>query len=304
LPGHQRISLDNIRLLTSFLEGELYSEDLEKMASYLWMMSLHSSADVSPLRRRIVKGREIIVTEDPILHLVWLPNRIHIKPLPAYLLFFTFWDRYLISPASPIPEVNRDRIAKAALGYLRSYYYLIRHESDFLLAQKNHLIPGSTTLVQFCAFTSRFDAITDADVSKRYGFGELRLTRLNVYCKFVLGKVRLHRLPTTTYGAYFSRFYAPVLFVFAVLTAILNALQVGLAVEQLTPSKWPGLWNMGRVLMVSTLTVSLAMALFLCLLFMFGFISEWRHAILDEMSKRWKDRATVNMNKASITVQC
>ncbi len=286
LPGHPRILLCNIPLLTTFLEAELVSDELEKMAPYLWMMSLHSSVNISPLHRQLIKGRKITITEDPILHLVWLPNRIHIKPLPAYLLSFTFWDKFLLCSRSPLPAVNRDRIVKAALGYIRTYYYLIRHESDFFLAQKHHLIPESVSWVRFCAFASRFDAIADSDVSERYGFGELRLTRLNVYCKFVLGQARLHRLPTTTYGAYFSRFYTPFLFVFAVLSVVLNALQVGLAVEPLTSRKWPRLWTMARVIVVSSLTLTLALTLILCVLFIYRFVSEWRHAIWDELDKR------------------
>jgi hypothetical protein len=268
------------------------------MAPYLWMMSLHSSANISPLHRQVVKGRQIIVTEDPILHLVWMPNRIHIKPLPEYLLSFMFWDQYLLSPSSPIPAASRDQILRAALGYLRSYFYLIRHECDFFLAQKNHIIPESISWAQFCAFISRFDTIADDDVSKRYAFGELRLNRLNVYCKFILGKARLHRIPTTTYGAYLSRFYAPVFFVLAVLSALLNALQVGLAVESLTPNKWPRLWSMSRALMGLTLAVSLALGLFVCVLVSFRFVSEWHNAISDEMSRRRKRKAIERMSRA------
>jgi hypothetical protein len=298
LPGHPRISLNDIALLASFLEGELCSEDLEKMAPHFWMLSLHSSANISPLHRQVVKGREIIVSEDPILHLVWMPNRIHIKPLPVYLLSFVFWDYYLLSPTSPLPAMNRARILRAALGYLRTYYYLIRHESDLFLAQEKHLIPASTSWVQFCAFTSRFNTVTDADVSKRYAFGELRLTRLNMYCKFILRKTRLHRVPTTTYGAYFSRFHSPFLFVFGVLSVVLNSLQVGLAVEPLHLSKWPRLWTMGRVFAVSTLVVSFVLALFLLVLLALRFVSEWHHAICDEISRRRERKDNKKMSKS------
>lgn len=286
LPGHPRISLSDIPRLTSFLEAEFHSEDLEKMAPHLWVMSLHSNANISPLHRQIVKGREITITEDPNLHLVWLPNRIHIKPLPAYLLSFNFWDHYLLRHTSPLPSVSRHRILESALGYLRTYFYLIRYESDFVIAQKNHLLPGSISWIQFCAFTSRFDTISDAEVSKRYTFGELRLTRLNLYCKLILGKERLYRVPTTTYGSYFSRFYPPFLFIFAVLSVVLSAMQVALAVESLAPNKWPRLWAAGRVVAVSTLVFSLVLAVLLSVLLMFRFVSEWRHAIFDEMGRR------------------
>ena len=302
LPGHPCISLGNIPRLIAFLEAELWCKELEQMAPHLWMMSLHSSANISPLHRQIVKGREIVVTEDPLLHLVWLPQRIHIKPLPAYLLSFTFWNQYLLQPTSPLPLGSRDRILRSALGYLRTYSYLICHESDFFIAQKSQLIPSSISWAEFCVFISRFDTIADSDVSKRYTFGELRLTRLNVYCKLFLGRMRLHRLPATTYSAYFSRFKTPSLFIFAMLSVVLNAVQVGLAAEPLTPSKWPGLWIMGRVFMVLTLSFSLVLILFLCVLFVIRFGSEWRHAICDEIGRRAIKKATEKSSQASEAV--
>ncbi|KAK6373531.1 hypothetical protein LTS17_008023 [Exophiala oligosperma] len=297
LPGHPRISLRNVPLSTSFLERKLCSEELDRMAPHLWMMSLNSSTNISPLHRQLVKGRDIVITEDPMLHLVWLPDRIYVKPLPAYLLSFVFWDHYLLGRSLPLTQRSRDRIREAALGYLRTWSYLVRHESDLFLAQKFHLIPSSISWAQFCAFTSLFDAIADADVSKRYAFGELRLTRLNLYCKLFLGKMRLHRFPATTYGTYFSRFKTPFLFVFAVLSVVLNAVQVGLAVEPLTARQWPGIWTMGRVLMVLTLCCSLTLTVFLGVLFMLRFGLEWRHAILDEIYRR---RTRVGMKKNSI----
>ncbi|KAH9215245.1 hypothetical protein DL95DRAFT_501135 [Leptodontidium sp. 2 PMI_412] len=299
LPGHPRISLANIQLLTSFLENELYSEDLEKLAPYFWMMSLHSSANISALHRQIVKGREIVITEDPSLHLVWLPNRIHLKPFPAYLLSFTFWDQYLLRSSSPLPGKNRIRILKTALGFIRTYYYLASHESDFILAQEKHLIPQHVSWIQFCAFTSKFASVSDADVSSRYAFGELRLSRLNFYCKFILGKVRIHRLPTT-YGTYFSRFYTPILFVFAVISVILNAMQVELGVEPLAPKEWPRFWTLCRLVAVVILTFSFALTLFLLILFTFRFVSEWQHAIRDEVRRR-KGKDTSRIKKATET---
>jgi hypothetical protein len=255
------------------------------MAPYLWMMSLHSSSNISPLHRQIVKGREIVLTEEPSLHLVWLPNRIHLKPMPPYLCSFSFWKRYLLSSTSPIPAGQRCRIVKAALGYVRSYHYLIQHQSDLRLAQDHNLIPASVTWTQFSAFMSEFPMILDSEVSDRYTFGELRLSRLNFYCKFILGKVRMHRIPTT-YGTYFSRFYAPVLFLFAGLSVILNSLQVELGVEALATKKWPRFWTLCRALTMSALAISFLLLLFLFSLLVVRFVMEWKHAIKDERIKR------------------
>jgi hypothetical protein len=44
-----------------------------------------------------MKRREIVVTEDPRLHLVWIYDRVFIKPLPKYLLSHDFWQIYLLT---------------------------------------------------------------------------------------------------------------------------------------------------------------------------------------------------------------
>lgn len=69
LPGHPRVSLQDAERLGSFLYRELWAVDLERMAPHLWIMSTQSSTNISPLHQQKVKGREIIVTEDPRLHL-------------------------------------------------------------------------------------------------------------------------------------------------------------------------------------------------------------------------------------------
>src|SRR5438045_9701347 len=72
LPVYPRMALFNTARLTSFLLNEFCNDDLDKIAPHLWIMSMQSSASISPLHRQRVKGREIIVSEDPRLHLVWI----------------------------------------------------------------------------------------------------------------------------------------------------------------------------------------------------------------------------------------
>src|SRR5277367_6199205 len=69
LPGQPCISLTDTSRLYEFLDRDLCAPDLERMAPYLWTMSTQSSANISPLHHQKVKGREIVVTEDPRLHL-------------------------------------------------------------------------------------------------------------------------------------------------------------------------------------------------------------------------------------------
>jgi hypothetical protein len=58
-------------------------------------MTTMSSANINPLHRQRVKGREIIVIEEARLHLVWIHDCIFIKPITRYLLSHVFWETYL-----------------------------------------------------------------------------------------------------------------------------------------------------------------------------------------------------------------
>jgi hypothetical protein len=96
LPGQPCISLNDIASLEEVLYKEFYALDLETIVPYLWVMLTQSSSYVSPLHQQGIKGRNILVTEDPRLHLVWIHNRIFIKPIPKYLLSYFFWETYLL----------------------------------------------------------------------------------------------------------------------------------------------------------------------------------------------------------------
>lgn len=81
-------------------------------------------------------------------------------------------------------------LCKAATGFLRTYRYLIQHESDFRIAQQDHLclIPKDMDWSSFGQFVSELDRIEDSAVSKRYCYGELMLTQLNFYTPLLLRK--------------------------------------------------------------------------------------------------------------------
>ena len=125
-------------------------------------------------------------------------------------------------------------IRMSALGFLRTYYYLIQHESDFEIARnETRLLPPDITWTDFCAFSKDFVDISDDTVSERYHYGELRQTRLNLYAKLIIGKFHYERVHGQ-YGAFFARFYGPLLFIFGILSIILSAMQVELGLEMLT----------------------------------------------------------------------
>ncbi|CAJ2505654.1 Uu.00g130480.m01.CDS01 [Anthostomella pinea] len=196
-------------------------------------MSKQDSANISPLHRQLVKQRAVIVTKDPKLHLVWIHNRIFIKPLPRYIVSYAFWRDYMGGDGEDAHDIRR-----AALGYLRTWLYLVRYESDFRIAQDPslHLIPPDITWDQFCRFVSDLTTIADHDVPTRYTYGEIRLTRLNFYAPFLLRKAYFQRVDYQ-YGTYFARFYGPVLFVIGAVSLILSGLQVAIAVDQGHPDK-------------------------------------------------------------------
>lgn len=288
LPGQPCVSLDDPVCLADLLTQEFCAPDLEKMAPHLWMMSTQSSANISSLHHQKVKGREIVVTENPRLHLVWGNNRILIKPLPKYLLSYVFWKSYLLNDTFPLGD-GGSSIRKAALGYLRTYFYLIRHESDFYIAQNDQLrlVPQHITWPQFCRFTSNLRSIDDSDVSSRYAYGELRLSRLNFFAKFILRKsyfLRIHH----QYGAFFSRFYGPLLFIFGIVSLILSAMQVVVAVEQVTLRPWPAFSDVSRWFSVTALLGIMTICLSLVILFVVMVANEWIFAIRALLKKRRK----------------
>lgn len=287
LPGQPCIDVNDTIRVSVLLEKEFWAQDLETMARHLWLMTTPSSANINSLHRQKVKGREIIVTEDPRLHLIWIHDRIFIKPLPIYLLSHAFWGIFLPHRSS-IQEDRPDFVKKAALGYLRTYTHLIRHQSDFIIAQQENLrlIPPDVDWTQFCHFISEVSKIQDADVSGRYHYGELRLTRLNFYAKFLLHKFQYEQVHGQ-YGDYFSRLYGPLLFVFAIASTILNSMQVEMAADQARnrPSVSMGslcVW-VSRIIMVGTTFAGLC---FLAL-WLWIFLDEWIYTVSRKPWRRY-----------------
>lgn len=284
LPGHVRIDLNNSMELSAFLLRELYATDLDVIVSKTWGMSAKSKI-ISPLHFQQVQGRKIYVTEDPRLHLVWLHDRIFVKPLPKYLMSHRFWVDYLLDDSSALSSGSRQAIRKAALGLLRSYYYLIAHESDFAIAcaEGLRLLPPDITWDQFCGFSSRFKDIEDCHVWRRYHFGELSLSYLNLHAKLFLRKLQFERIP----GIYSSRFYGALLFGFAGWTLVLGAMQVTLAVESLvTEASWDGFWEMCRWFSMITLVGCILLAIAVGFLLLNTIAKEWIDALKSLCSAR------------------
>lgn len=172
LAGYPNIKMNDANSVLKFMEADMCSEDVDRIANKLWWVSKQDSKSISSLHRQIVKGRTIVITEDPKLHLVWFYGRIFVKPIPHYILSPVIWQN------SMKRLEKHDYIRKAAMGYLRTYTYLVRSEVDFRIAQDPnlHLVPDDFTWDKFCYPMSGFINIDNKDVSGCYSYGEIRLT--------------------------------------------------------------------------------------------------------------------------------
>lgn len=142
-------------------------------------MLTQPSAKISPLYRQRVKGRDFVLTKDPALHLIWFYDKIHLKPLPRYLLSRSFWEAYLLSPQQPLSPRHATILA-SALGFLRSFTHLIRYKSNLRIVQDSNLalVLADVTWEHGCLLRARvLAAVRNDKVSGRFRFGEVRLTR-------------------------------------------------------------------------------------------------------------------------------
>jgi hypothetical protein len=228
LPGQPLVSLNDINVL-SFVETDLTTPLLNRLSPRLWLLATPDSTHVSALHAQIAKGRHITIREDPELHLVWHGARVFIKPLPDYLMSWAFWSYYLFPDKlmSPGDRLQRENILRAALGFIRTFFFLIRHESDFRIARQEHLIPKDVNFQTWMLFVQSFGHIGDDQVSGRYSYGELRLTRLNFWAKPLLGRWQF-RKTGWQYAEHFTRYITFLLFLFATWTVILESMQVSM----------------------------------------------------------------------------
>lgn len=284
LPGYPQIPLDDTTELWDFIQKDICTPTLEALSPRLWWMSKQSSAHIWPLHYQAIKLRNIVISENPELHLVWYYDRIFIKPLPKYLLSLDFWDSYL-KAQPPLLGPEHEIIKCSALGLLRSYRYLVQYESDFFIAQEKHLIPSTATWESFSLFLLDLRWIDDKDVTSRYTFGEIRLSRLNFYIKFFLWRSTFHKIDGQ-YGAYFARFYGPFFFVFGILSVLLSALQLEMAVESVTSNIWHRFWSFSRWTSIIVTIIIALISFSLLILLVIKISAEWYFAFRDRQRRR------------------
>ena len=168
------------------------------------------------------------------------------------------------------------KVREAAIGFMRSYSYLVYSETDFTLALQKGLIPNTAPTVtgkdritwdSFARLITSFEKFSDEDVSPRYRYGELRLSRLNLYSPIFLRKLTFYHIDAQ-WGTFLQGAIAPFIVVFAILAVILNAMQVELAVlnDNETRTSWAAFANASKWLAIVFLIFVLLVVIFICIL--------------------------------------
>ncbi|KAK4131664.1 hypothetical protein BT67DRAFT_427002 [Trichocladium antarcticum] len=244
LPGQPRIRLDRPLHngedpVLKYVQGSHLTTQLDELLPFMRYIFVQTPSyiHIMALHHQKAHARKIVVDESPGLHLVWYYEFIFIKPVPAYFYSRAFWT-YI---------QNADEKAyHASLGFMRSYYWLIQYEIDYLDALAQHLIPrkgdgAHPTYEEWCAFIEPFGQVGDKSVSRRFHYGELRLTRINRAAFLFKRKLAyFHIYPQ--WGSFLAHFLAPIVTVFAVCSVVLNSMQVTLAALEADRAAAPGAW--------------------------------------------------------------
>src|SRR5579859_1447417 len=178
---------------SEFLKDSLSQSKANAIYNHLWFAG--TPEKYRTLHEQAVFCRNIIISEQPHLHLIWFQEVIYIKPLPPCLTNFAFFQEYCC-----------DERYGEACGLLYSYTQLIRYESDFVIAKKKGLIRGKhVTWEQWQAFRlevkSNLDGRWDI-LDQRYRYGELRLSRLNFVYTFKCHEIKGYHNAYTRYAPY------------------------------------------------------------------------------------------------------
>ena len=251
------------------ISEDISTKAIDKIHSYLWLAGPPKEA--RPLHRQKMLGRAIVMTENCNEHLVWHPTRMLLKPLPEYLLSHDFWvteGRFLI---------EEEELYQSACGFLLSYCWLICYKSDLDLAHDLRILPSSITWDKWVSFVH--DILTNMDteglgnVSKRYQFGELRLSRLNMIYRiapvvfswrnFVRGFIS----ESSSSKAFLESNFAWLFSVFGFVTIVGSSMQVGVGTNFLGASS--GFQGASVVFTVGSLLVAAGSVVFVALVWGF-----------------------------------
>jgi hypothetical protein len=240
LPDAPRIRLDHPSSIISYCLTDLETPEMDKLDQKLWWAG--PTPAIVSLTQQTVLDRRIQLTEDPSVHLLWVEGIVYLKPLPAYLASSAFWEWLCDESNTNVSSEERARLKATSLGFLKTYASLIQRRSDFIIAQKSGLLASFSTITfeQFVEFISVFETIPSLAVSPRWRYGLIQLDALNFHSAIHLRRWHLNRFESR-YGTYFSRFFPTVLFIFALFSVMLSAMQVIIAAKQMWETDNKGL---------------------------------------------------------------
>ncbi|KAF3048373.1 hypothetical protein E8E12_011739 [Didymella heteroderae] len=293
LPDAPRIHLDALSSVVHYCLKDLDTPQLNHLGDKLWWAG--PSPEIVSLSQQLVLDRTIRITEDPEVHCLWAEGIVYLKPIPAYLTSHAFWEYLCERVAGDDGPEERERLRATSLGFLRTYARLIQRRSDFNLARRHDLLPtyksGNMTFEAFVAFISAFDSVSDKAVSSRWRYGLLQLDALNFHSVIHLRRWHLNRFESR-YAVYFQRFFPVVLFIFALFSVALSAMQVILGAKQLWDTDNKGLKKiLGLFVWFATESIGWSIAFGLL------FVVWW---ICISSVEVWKRRKTMKrMQKAS-----
>lgn len=217
---------------TEYVNQEVSVQRLDTVVDSLWLCGIPNN--IRPLHRQLSLGRQIIVTEEVGLHLLWGAEQLFLKPIPPFLLHADSHRTYICDSSN----ADSAYLAAAALGFLASYCRLVIHESDLRIAQEQRLLPSDVTYPQWTAFAKDIVRSTRSEkIAPRYIYGELRLSRVNFVYRFAPRVFPRHLIRgyfwgTNRYSTFLSANLRWILVVFLYLGVTLGALQVVLGTNQ------------------------------------------------------------------------
>lgn len=293
LPDAPRLCLDAPSQILPYCLADLDTPNLNRLGEKLWWAG--PTPEIPSLTHQLVLDRKIQITEDPAVHCLWAEGVIYLKPLPSYLTSHAFWEYLYDASVDQVGVEERRRLKATSLGFMRTYARLIQRRSDFNAARRNDLLPvGNTAFEAFVAFISAFDLVPDKVVSPRWRFGLLQLDALNFHSAIHLRRWHLNRFESR-YTAYFQRFFPVVLFMFALFSVALSAMQVILGARQLWDTDNKGLKNiLGIFVWFATESIGWSIAFGLL------FVIWW---ICISSVEAWKRRRTMKRVKMKLRTE-
>ncbi|KAL5364464.1 hypothetical protein BJX96DRAFT_187805 [Aspergillus floccosus] len=273
--------------ITACIEKEF---DLNRLASaHKWLWAAGLPLPPRALHHQLLLGREIFITEQLDMHLVWTTGRIFLKPLPRFLLDPDFWVEYLScehecscafgGEVSSVvqPECKRRVLRRRALGFLVSYVALLSHESDFQIARNKHLLPVEAKWGAWRILVHQLDTQhVYPYIDHRFFHGELRLSRLNKIYALTQTPLRGYMARWDRYSTFFHDYFTWLASGSLYIAIVLSAMQVGLATDALAQNKTFQSASYGFTvfsILGPLLAASLIMLQFCCI-----FIFNWANA--------------------------